>query len=341
MMISTRHLARLAAAVLGLALALSSNPCHAQALDAAQALTLFKQGRKALAHQDYEAARAAFAESLRLDPRIGTLWNLADCEEHLGQLALAYVHWQEAIDRARVAGDDRLDLARQRFLALDRRVPRLTITLGAKNPSNPVVRRDHVEVGAAGLGQEIPVDPGHHEVEISADGFAPQLYSVDLAEGGHESIAVELGDPLPPSPPPPLPPVETASPSPPPKSLPETAAEPWNTRKSLALAAAAVGVAGVGVGTLAGLTALAKRNDASTTPNCTSSGACNDPGSLAQWNASRDDARTAATISTVAFIVGGVSLATGAALWLTAKPKAGTHVQLGVGPRALELRGEW
>jgi hypothetical protein len=319
--------------LLGLAIALLSGSSAAQAIDAAQALTLFKQGRAALAHQDYEGAWAAFNESLRLDVRVGTLLNLADCEEHLGRLAHAYAHWQQAIDRAKVAGDDRVDFLTQRLSVLDPRVPKLTISRGPNTPVAAVIRRDQVDLSDASLGQEIPVDPGHHEVEVSADGFSTKRYAVDLGEGARQSIVVDLGAP-------PLP-TSTSPIVAMPERPPPTRVHAWTTRKTLAVTSGGVGVVGLGVGIASGIAALTKKNDVTRTPGCTSSGACDGPGALAQWTAARDDARTAATISTAAFIVGGATLAMGGILWSSARSAASARVQLGVSIRRVELQGQW
>ncbi len=323
--------------VLWLATILATVPCRADGLDPAQALVLFKQGRTALGNRDYEAAWTAFDESSRLDPRVGTLLNLADCEEHLGRLARAYAHWQQAIDRARLDGDKRLDFLSQRLAALDPRVPRLKITRGSATPASATIRRDQTDVGDASVGQEIPVDPGHHEIEVSADGFATKRYAVDLDEGGRASIEVELDAPAP---------RVVAAPAPVPREAPASAtpAPFWTTQRTVALACGAVGAAGIAVGVVSGITAFAKKNDALGTAGCTSTGACESPGAVSQWSSARVQAGTAATVSTAGSIVGGVALATGAILWLTARskhPGAGIHAGLGFGARSVELSGRW
>jgi hypothetical protein len=58
-----------------------------RANDSATAEALFAAGREAIRRGDYQAACPMFAESNRLDPAVGTVLNLAICEEHLGQLA--------------------------------------------------------------------------------------------------------------------------------------------------------------------------------------------------------------------------------------------------------------
>lgn len=71
----------------------------------------------------------------------------------------------------------------------------------------------------------------------------------------------------------------------------------------------------VGTPTLAGLDGVAPRGGSSRTQK-----------GLTLTNDAKDDA----TVSTVAFVVGGAALATGAVLWLTA-PSGGVHVAPTVG----------
>ena len=66
---------------------------------------------------------------------------------------------------------------------------------------------------------------------------------------------------------------------------------------------------------------------------------CPDSNGVGLWS----DAKSAGNVSTVAFIVGGVALAGGAALWFTAKPESssGPSAQVGVGLGSLQLKGVW
>ena len=112
----------------------------------------------------------------------------------------------------------------------------------------------------------------------------------------------------------------------------------------LPLLAAGVGVAGLAVGTVFGLQALSKRDDArKVCPDL-----CADQNGVNQWN----DARRAGTVSTVAFLVGGAGVAGALVLWLTARPESvevaarpslpsevQPQVTLGLGD--ISVRGRW
>ena len=82
-------------------------------------------------------------------------------------------------------------------------------------------------------------------------------------------------------------------------------------QKVMALVAGGVGVAGIAVGSIFGLMAKSDNDDA--LKNCRTSTLCT-PTGVSQTN----DAKSAATVGTVGFIVGAVGLVGGAVLWFTA-----------------------
>jgi hypothetical protein len=89
----------------------------------------------------------------------------------------------------------------------------------------------------------------------------------------------------------------------------------------IGLAAMGLGVVGIGVGTAFGFSAKSKLDQSNQSGNCDSTDHCSDHGlSL------RHDASNAATASDVGFIAGGVALAAGLVVYLTAP-----HTQSGAG----------
>src|SRR5512144_2754687 len=77
----------------------------ARADDNAAAEALFQQAKTLTEQQRYEEACPKFAASYKLDKTLGTLLNLADCEEHVDRIATAWAHWGEAVELAQKAGD--------------------------------------------------------------------------------------------------------------------------------------------------------------------------------------------------------------------------------------------
>jgi hypothetical protein len=90
-------------------------------------------------------------------------------------------------------------------------------------------------------------------------------------------------------------------------------ADPGATNRWIGIGVGAVGVVGVGVGSVFGLVASSKLSQSNQGGNCDSSDHCS-----ANGLALRKDASDAATLSTVFFVIGGVALATGVVLYLTA-----------------------
>jgi hypothetical protein len=286
---------------------------RAQARDTAAATELFEKGRAAMKQQDYPTACAAFDESFKFDTKVGTLLNLADCEEHIGKLISARTHWQQAIDLAHAGKDSRESIAKQRFLAVDPRVAKLAVRVGSDAPPGTTVRRDSVELGTASFGLALPVDPGPHTIVAGAPGYEDKTVTVPLGEGEVKDVVVSPGAKIPPPPPPPAP-VE-----PPPSS--------FGTQKILSVVALGVGVAGGVVGTVFGLQAKSS-NDASYANNgCDATGGCN-PTGLAE----RSDAVRDGNISTISFIAGGAFLTTGVVLWLVSPRSKASSTSPRVGP---------
>jgi hypothetical protein len=316
-----------------LALSLSTAPARwaaAQAGDAAAATALFQEGREAAKKGDYATACVKMEESYRLDAAPGTLLNLADCHEHLGQLATAWQRFTEATEKLPPT-DNRLAAVKARVAALAPRLPRLTIALGPGVPAGTRVTRDGKEVGPGSLGTALPLDPGPHVVVAAAPGRQDRRYSVDLAEGRSDRVTVEPGAPKGPA---------SSSPTEP------TAPPPSSGPRPLVIAGAAIGGAGVitlvaAIGT--GLALPAKGSTVS--QNCGAAvhlpaDQCNATGFAAAQSGQK-----LATANTATWIAGGVAAAAGVALvvvGLTRRDKpAPVEVGLAAGLGVARLEGRF
>jgi hypothetical protein len=252
----------------------------------------------------YEIACAKFAESERLDPRVGTLINLALCEEALGLVATARRYWEQATDLARATGDARVTYTTDRFDAIDGKVPRLTVRLAGAVPPGTIVRRDDVELGLASLGTALPVDPGKHTVfAIAAHRADGPVIMVELHEGESKDIAVEVGAAVPEAP-------EVRVTSAQPVAAPPAAGGTKASVRLAAIASGAAGAVGLGLGTYFGFQAVAHQTG--------SPGVCHGDVCDGEGAAVRRGAIQSADESTVAFVAGGALVAAGVVLWIVA-----------------------
>jgi hypothetical protein len=294
----------------------------------AAAEALFVEGRRLAGEGKYADACPKFEASQKLDPGLGTVLNLADCYEKIGKTASAWAQYREAIPLARAAGStERETLATERSKALESRLSTLTIRAMSGDSGDAAldVRRDGVSVDAAELSTPIPVDPGTHEVTAAAPGQKP--WSAKVAVGTNAAkVVVEI------------PKLEPAAPGSPAAATTapadESSSQKSSAQRPIAIAVGAVGVVGLGLGTFFGLSASSTWKDAKA--------ACADfPYQCTQEGLDKQDsARTKATISTVAFITGGVALATGVVLFLTAGTGS-KQTAIGIGPGSIVARGRF
>jgi hypothetical protein len=267
-------------------------PAGAQSRDPATAEALFRQGRQAMEAKDYRQACPRFAESQRLDPASGTLMNLATCEEKVGKLASAWQHWKEAID-ALPAKDDRIPFARSRVDELEKKLPRLNVTLSPGTDHTAKVFRDETELGSASQGVLLPVDPGPHTVTVKMPGHVPESVTIAVAEGEEKRLEVRPGA------------VDPAAST---KGAEVSVRPPPRT---LGWVVGGVGVAGVGVAVVTGSMLMSKKTSLETT--------C--PNKMCADQAGVDSAssgKTLLVVNTVGWVVGGVGLGLGAYLLLSA-----------------------
>jgi hypothetical protein len=285
-------------------LAILATSTWAYAGDPAAARAQLEAGYQLKEQGNYAEALPHFVESLRLDLQLKTLTNLADCEEHLGQLVDAQLHWVMARDRAGVEGNDRFKAsAEARLTALESRMPKLVIKLAPDAPPKTEVTRDGTVLGPVSLGTPLPANTGDHTVIARAPGFAPQTFTVTLAERDQKELVVRPGAAVPLDAAVVVPVGSVATPSGPVRA--------WSTQKTGALVAAGVGLVGVGLGVGFGLETGSHWSSAQR--ECGSG--CG-PSSPAQ--SERSTAMTDATISDVSFVVAGVAVAGAVALWFTA-----------------------
>lgn len=276
-----------------------------------------------------------FEASQQLDPGLGTVLNLADCYEKLGKTASAWTEYRDAISLARASGSKvREEFAATRAAALQPRLSTLTIRTPKSDSSvqGLEVRRDGAVVLQAEFESAIPVDPGPHTLEARAPGKQGWSTTVQV-EAAAPNMIVEipgLADVASVT-------VRTAAPvvqsAPKPDAPAQKGAKP---QRSIAIVVGAVGVAGLGLGTVFGLMAKSSLQDAK--DQC---GPSYPSGCMGESVDANSKANSQATVSTIAFIAGGAALVTGAVLFFTAKTGEKQGVALGFGPGAAFVRGSF
>lgn len=294
-------------------LSLSAAAAHAEPSreQAAAAESLFREGRDLAAKGRFAEACPKFSASQRLDPGYGTLWNLGDCLSQLNRTASAWAVFREAADTARKAGQaDREAKAARRAAALEPQLERMSISVKEPAPGL-VVKRGEGIVDEAVWGSPLPVDPGKHFIQATAPGKWPYAIEVQTPGPG-KAITVEI-PPLADTPAASTPAVAMGGPAPgaPPAPLDSATSDSAGTRRTVAFVAGGVGLAGVVVGSIFGLSARSQWTEAQD-KHCRTDVLCD-----AQGVELVNNAKAAATASTAGFIVGGVALAAGVALFVT------------------------
>jgi tetratricopeptide (TPR) repeat protein len=319
------------AAPLFLALLASPLVASAQTRDPVTAEALFRQGREAMKRGDFHEARVKLGESQRLDPAVGTLLNLAECEEETGRVASAWQHYQEAVDQLS-STDPRHAVASRGVIRLEKRVPRVTIQVAKGTPADVTVVRDGIRLGRASLGTALPVDPGSHEIIVSAPNYSEKRFTFHVDENETKTVEVTVGGPAR---------SESTAATPDPSGHGTDVAQPAaqqptrdkgssgsSTQSTLGYVVGGLGLIGVGAGAYFALDAKSKDERALDYCSGTS---CSDQRGVDLTNQSRDAAR----YSAIAFVAGGVGVATGLVLVLTAPTgddKAGSAASLELHP---------
>jgi hypothetical protein len=305
-------------------------PVAAHAQQAA-ADALFDSARASMTKGDFANACEQFRASDKLDPAVGTELNLADCEEKRGHVASAWELYRTVSDKLSES-DERLAFARSRAQTLQARVPRLTLSLAADAPKDSTVRDGNVDLGSAAFGVALPLEPGAHELVVSAPGFEARTFQLQLAEGEARALSVAPGNRA------------AAAPASAPPSLAkepvkrEESADSGSSRRTLGFVLGGVGVAGLGAGAVAGLLSIGKQHTVSA--ECQPDKSCTSAGVSAAHSG-----RTLELVSNIGWVVGAGALGVGAYLLLTSSPENKPSTSLALSSNAaggqVSLQRSW
>jgi len=296
----------------------------ASAQEDAAAEALFNKGLSEMEAGRYESACPTLKESQRLDPRMGTLFTLAECEAKGGMIASAVAHYDEYLrlfsrltppQKASQAGREKVSAAQK--AALTPQVPHVTLVL-RDAPAGTTVKWDDMVFNLPALGVPLPVNPGEHVVITQVPGGANSTTRVSIQKAEKKQVELKVpqshGSTTPPATPVAAP-SSNANASPAPAAIEANAGTPDPSRRILIYGAGGVGAVGLLVGTITGVMVLGKKG--------TIDDNCQDTRCTAEGKEAADNAQSLGLVSTIGFGVGIAGLATAAVLYLT-EPKPAT-----------------
>jgi hypothetical protein len=321
------------------ALTALSAPSVAQT-DKAAAEALFREGMRLSKAGHWAEACPKLEESQRQEPSLGTQYYLAECYEHIGRTATAWANFTEVADKARLAKEAaKEEAARKRANELEPKLAHLTLQVAGGPLPNLVVRRGDRTIGPGQWGLAVPLDPGSYVLRATAPGYKEWSKTIEVAPG------VALTEQIPPLEPFPKEATAAAGPSagaPAPRATAETApaAAASSAQRTVGIVVAVGGA--VVLAASGGAAILAKNANA----DSNGAGKCHGDSCTPSGLDDRDRAVALADVATVTSIAGGVLLATGGVLWLTApgsgrEQSAAPATQIGFGPRWLGVRGQF
>jgi hypothetical protein len=280
---------------------------------------LFADGLKLAQNGDCVRARDKFTESYAADPAPGTLINWALCEEKLARSATALELLRLADQTLPQNHPKRAGMVRH-MEALAKKAPILRLRTTSALPPGATVVMDGAMLDPSSLTRGVLGDPGSHFIDIRAPGREDRRYEVTLAEGTTLEVTVEPGPPRLSSP------LGGQS-----QQDGSETSSPWRT---LGWGLAGGGLTAIGVGAVTGLLAQGKWTDVQQNCDVATKSCRNDAGYEA--SAAGD---TLATVSTIAFLAGGASVAVGGYLLLTKKDApASARLSTAAGPAMIGLR---
>jgi hypothetical protein len=286
------------------------------AKDRADARALVQKAKAAAKAKKWGEAIEAYKKAEALDPSPQTELDLARAQASGGKLVDAEKGFA-ALAEATTPAAKKLNGAATSGLAdVKKRMPHLKVNA---TPAGALVTVDD----QASAGSDIEVDPGDHKISIEAEGYESATRQVSLKEGEHEEIAVTL----------------TKSAVAAKEPVKEESSASSGPSRVPAIVAFGVGAVGIGVGATFGAMAFSATNDAK---QLCMGNACK-PAAQPKIDESKRDGN----ISTVAFVIGGVGVATGVVLLLVSggkksdEPKPDARVTPFIGPGSAGLRGSF
>ncbi len=178
--------------VLLLGLLLSAASAHAapSPKDRAEAKTSWTKGKRLLGQRKFDDAAAAFRLANELDPKVQYQLDLARALVD----AKAFVEARELCDQIASSKEANTQRAKQAAAqlkkSLEPRIPTLKVEVGGADAAQATVTINGETVRS---GSELPYDPGSYTVKAKVGAGPETVEQVELAEGQHRAIRLELG----------------------------------------------------------------------------------------------------------------------------------------------------
>lgn len=316
----TRPPRALASALLLLVSSSVVTPALAQDREA-DAERLFREGQKLMEERRFGEACPKFEAAYKKDGQLGTLINLAFCHKEQGAVWYAWLEFREAEVKAIELGrNDRKEFVRQRLAELDKHLPKVIIDNPQHHPLDAVLVEDR-KVPEAERGAVFAAEEGRRKFTFRAKGKKPFMMLINVVKGERPQriTAPELEE-LPPDERGAADKAEKAEPAKP-EAKPGTVDDPNPGATQRTIGWVAVGVGGVAaiVGGITGVVTLTSDD-------------CKDQATKPCTQQEYDSINGTATISTISFIVAGVSIASGLVLVASAPsaPPGASSGSLGV-----------
>lgn len=297
-------------------------PCRAEttAADRDAAEALFNQARAMMEQGDYAPACEKLRASMELDPAVGTALYLGDCYEKANRLASAWLAFEKARTNALEQKDRRAEIAAVRAAALKPRLVYLKVELTGERPEGLELRANGKVLELEALTEPMPIDEGPLTIVASAPGHDSAEVKLEILPGAkapYRAIVPELRSSNAVAPAPTTP---AATDAPPPSD------DGGSGQRTVAFIVGGFGAAALLASGVFSILANGASEESADACDPMDRTRCSVRG-----KALNDDALGHAGVATVAGIVGGVALAAGVTLYVTAPTGPDMGFSVGIG----------
>jgi hypothetical protein len=276
--------------------------------------SLFAEGKRAMAAGHNEDACDKFAASYSMVNKLGTLLNLATCNESVGKTASAWIEFKEARAMADAAGQtDRANLAREAVARMEPKLSHIRVTweTGDRVEGATITLGD-TSIPLSAVGTAIVFDPGTYQMKVLIPNRGTRYIAVTIPGGSTVNVQIPSDQPSPTyiAKQPALPPMLTPNPPPPserltPPPIDHSKTSPWKVAGYVGVIGGGAALAG---GLIAGVVAMGQKSHVNQDCNGLS---CSQAGFDAVQSG-----RSAANVSTALILAGSAIAASGAMILL-------------------------